>query len=121
MRFIFVEARPFSLRVSDFLTPEAYREVQNWILEQPDAGAVISGTGGARKLRVPNVLQGKGKRGGCRIVYLILPEAALIYLFAIYGKSEKDDMTAQERAVLKTLARAIREKSALWYLRRRQN
>ena len=121
MRFLFLEARPFSLRVSDFLTPEAYREVQNWILEQPDAGAVITGTGGARKLRVPSVLQGKGKRGGCRVVYLAVPEASLIYLFAIYGKTKKDDLTAQERAELKVLTRAIREKSALWFMKGRRN
>lgn len=40
--------------------------------------------------------RGKGKRGGLRVIYLYTPEAAMIDLLTVYGKDEKDDLTAAE-------------------------
>ena len=39
---------------------------------------------------------GKGKRGGLRVIYLHTPEAATVDLFTVYGKDEKDDLSADE-------------------------
>ena len=101
----FVESRGFTQRLREFLSPEAYREFQNDLAANPAKGQVVAGCGGLRKIRVKDEGRGKGKRGGARVVYLHIPEACRIDLLAIYGKDEKDDLSADERKVLASLAR----------------
>lgn len=74
------------------------------LVERPDLGAVIAGTGGARKVRVK--LPGRGKRGGARVIYAIILRSTALALLDVYAKSEQADLTAQER---KTMAALIRE------------
>lgn len=67
--------------------------------ERPDIGDVIEGTGGIRKVRVAS--SGHGKRGGSRVIYYHFTSASQIALLLIYPKNEKDDLSADERKVLK--------------------
>ena len=67
-----------------------------------EAGDVIPGTGGARKLRW--AAKGKGKRGGARIIYLYLVIDARIYLLRCYSKNVKTDLTADEKRDLRRIA-----------------
>lgn len=64
MKLVFVEAPPFTRLLADYLTDEAYRALQTALLEDPELGDVVPGTGGFRKLRWPDSRRGKGKRGG---------------------------------------------------------
>ena len=88
---------------SDYLTDEAYRGLQNEMLKDPEAGDVITGTGGLRKLRYGDATRGKGKRGGLRVIYYWWDPKKQFWLFTIYDKDELSDLSPKEKAVLKTL------------------
>lgn len=62
----FVEAPAFTRHLSDYLTDDGYRELQNRLAAQPDSGDVIPGTGGFRKLRWRDSRRQKGGRGGLK-------------------------------------------------------
>ena len=74
-------------------------ELQKAICDAPQRPPVISGTGGIRKIRVS--LEGRGKSGGARVIYGDFPEHGIVYLFASYPKSEKEDITDEERKLFK--------------------
>lgn len=69
MQATFVELPPFLRVRADYLDDYAYRALQNELMDYPEAGDVIKGTGGLRKLRQPDARRGKGKRGGLRVIF----------------------------------------------------
>jgi len=105
MDVLFVETSVFERFVSELLAEEEYRALQELLIERPDAGDVMHGTGGIRKLRWG--AGGKGKRGGVRVIYYWRTARNRIYLLTIYGKGTRDDLTPTERAVLKKVVEAI--------------
>jgi hypothetical protein len=81
-------------------------ETELWVLEttimlNPERGAVIPGTGGLRKLRFG--AHGKGKRGGLRIIYLLVPEHFTVVMAAVYAKNEQDNLSGDEKSILRSL------------------
>lgn len=102
----FRESQAFSRRVDRAFSAEEYRALQLHLLARPDAGRVIRGTGGLRKVRWSADARGKGKRGGARVIYFRYVATARIYLLAVYTKDERDDLSAAERRVLRALAQA---------------
>ncbi len=66
MKATFVELPPFERVRPDYLDDKAYQQLQLELMANPEAGDVIEGTGGLRKLRQPDPRRGKGKRGGLR-------------------------------------------------------
>lgn len=76
-------------------------ELQAMLRISPKAGDVIQGSGGFRKVRWTDSRRGKGKRGGLRVIYYFFPEDEQIWLLTIYGKDEADDLTAEQRKILK--------------------
>jgi hypothetical protein len=99
MNVVFVEARSFTRRWPDYMTEEELREFQNYVLETPDAGDVIKGTGGIRKVRWQQ--KGVGKRGGLRIIYFWQVADGHIYLLTVYQKNEYEDLSKDEYKLLK--------------------
>ncbi len=73
-----------------------------YLIDRPDAGDVIPGSGGIRKLRW--AAKGKGKRGGARIIYLYVVVAGRVYLIRCYAKNVKTDLTADEKKQLLQIA-----------------
>ncbi len=73
-----------------------------YLISHPDAGDVIAGGGGVRKLRW--AARGKGKRGGVPIIYVYVVVAARIYLLRCYAKNFKTDLTADEKKELRQIA-----------------
>jgi len=69
----------------------------------PEAGKVIEGTGGLRKMRFPDSRHQKGKRGGLRVIYYFWHGGSQFWLFTIYDKDEADDLSPAERKALKRL------------------
>lgn len=98
---LFVESSVFSRLLSDYLSDDEYREFQTYLAEHPQAGDVMQGSGGLRKIRW--AARGKGKRGGARIIYYWHVKRDWIYLMMIYAKNEVSDLNARERAVLKRM------------------
>ena len=71
-------------------------------MRNPEAGDVIEGTGGLRKLRFADIRRGKGKRGGLRIIYYWWTSGRQFWLYTLYDKDEMDDLTAKERKTLRS-------------------
>lgn len=97
----FLEAPAFTRHLPTYLDDTEYRALQAFLAENPDAGDVIPGTGGVRKVRWTDQRRGKGKRGGLRVIYYFISDAHQIWLFTIYGKDEADDLTASEKQQLR--------------------
>ena len=103
MKALFVELPAFERNRVVYLTDEALRGLQNAMLKNPEAGDVITGTGGLRKVRHGDASRGKGKRGGLRIIYYWWEPKKQFWLFTLYDKDELDDLSPKEKAALKTL------------------
>jgi len=88
MMFSFIETRLFTQLVQDYLSDEEYLRVQLKLAQNPEAGAVVRGSGGVRKLRWR--APGRGKRGGYRIIYYIYRPKKVIWMLTIYPKSVLD-------------------------------
>lgn len=73
------------------------------LMENPEAGDVIEGTRGLRKIRRADEKRGKGKRGGLRIIYYWWLTGKQFWLFTVYNKDEMDDLTTAQKKILKDL------------------
>lgn len=103
MKALFIELPAFERYRQDYLSDEAFRDFQNYLLDNPEAGDVIEGTGGLRKVRFSDTKRGKGKRGGLRVIYYWWLAGKQFWLFTIYSKDEKDDLSPAQKKVLKEL------------------
>jgi hypothetical protein len=116
----FVEAPIFTHLLPDFLTDDQYRELQHYLRSNPEAGDVVPGTGGFRKLRWADKRRGKGKRGGLRIIYYYFAADSQIWLMTVYDKDSMSDLTAAEKRLLKdAIDRETRERERYRRARRR--
>ncbi len=106
MKLVFFETPLFTRLLPDYLDDEAYSKLQQTLAAEPEAGDVMPGTGGFRKIRWADPRRGKGKRGGLRIIYYYLTEDHQIWLFTIYDKDEVTDLTARQKGVLKQAIQA---------------
>jgi hypothetical protein len=91
--FSFIETRLFTRLVLGYLTDDEYRELQATLIEQPEAGVVIPGSGGVRKLRWR--APGRGKRGGYRVIYYAKTAQRVIWMLTMYPKNVADNISAQ--------------------------
>ena len=88
--FTFVETRLFSKLVVEYLSDEEYLKLQGELIQDPEAGKVIRGSGGVRKLRW--AAPGRGKRGGYRVIYYVRHSKKIIWMLTIFPKSEADSI-----------------------------
>ena len=103
MALVFVEWSSFSRRRAELLTEEEFRALQNEIIQTPEKGKLIPGSGGLRKIRLG--VQGSGKSGGARVIYYYVVIADRIHLLYLYRKNEQEDLTAdQMNAIRKAIA-----------------
>ncbi|EJL5627602.1 type II toxin-antitoxin system RelE/ParE family toxin [Salmonella enterica] len=98
---IFIETEIFTEDVKNLLDDDEYHRLQLLLAIQPDSGDLIQDAGGLRKVRWG--VRGRGKRSGVRIIYFYRVSRSEIRLLLIYKKGIKDDLTAQEKAVLRML------------------
>jgi hypothetical protein len=87
-----VESPLFSRLWPDYWTEEERGEFCAFIAVNPDAGALVPGSGGCRKVRWSRA--GMGKRGGVRIVYTMRLAAGELVLLVIYAKSARENIAA---------------------------
>jgi len=96
---IFVETPTFTKRVLRLLADESYGALQTHLAKRPDAGDVIRGGGGLRKIRW--AAKGHGKRGGVRVIYYWWIGNDRISMLFIYPKNEMDDLSAEQLKLLR--------------------
>ena len=99
MAVVFVETPIFNRRVLQYMDDEEYGQMQAFLTLHPEAGKVIKGAGGIRKLRWAG--SGRGKRGGLRGIYYWGVAKDRISLLLVYPKNERDDLTAEQVKQLK--------------------
>ncbi len=104
----FIETSFFTRLLPTYLDDEEYRLFQADLIKKPEAGSVIPGTGGLRKIRWRDRRRGKGKRSGLRVIYYYLLEGSQIWLITLYDKGEADDLTAAERKAYRGLVSEIK-------------
>ncbi len=98
----FIEAAAFTQYVYDYLSEDEYSGLQGVLLRNPEAGKVVPGSGGMRKVRW--AMRGKGKSGGVRVIYYFKKLDNQIWLLTIYGKNEAENIPAH---VLREIAKEI--------------
>jgi mRNA-degrading endonuclease RelE of RelBE toxin-antitoxin system len=96
---IFVETPTFTRRVLRLLDDKNYGALQTHLTKHPDAGDVIRGGGGLRKIRW--AAKGRGKRGGVRVIYYWWIAKDRISMLFIYPKNEMDDLSAEQLKLLR--------------------
>jgi len=100
----FVEAPLFGRLVGSYLDDDEYAALQWALAAHPEAGRVIPGSGGIRKLRWAG--KGHGKRGGLRVIYYLRRSEGEIWLLTLYAKNEAQDIPLH---VLRALREEIEE------------
>jgi hypothetical protein len=101
LKATFVELPAFERLRSSYLSDEEFDALQQALMARPQAGDVIAGAGGLRKLRFADRRRGKGTRSGLRVVYFHWMAGQQFWLFTLYDKDQVSDLTAAQRRILK--------------------
>jgi len=89
-----IETPAFQKQAKEIWSQDERYEFIDWIAENPQAGAVIPGADGARKVRW--AVAGKGKRGGARVIYFNLNDKEIVLLVTVYAKSNQANIKAND-------------------------
>jgi mRNA-degrading endonuclease RelE of RelBE toxin-antitoxin system len=88
--YTFVETKLFTRLIDEYLSDDEFAALQLSLVINPEAGDVIKGTGGVRKMRWAG--SGRGKRGGIRVIYYLRLQNGQIWLLTAYAKNVKDNI-----------------------------
>ena len=100
-----VELPQFTRLARPLLVEREIFSLINYLAANPQAGDIIEGTGGVRKLRWAR--EGMGKRGGVRVIYYFHSKRMPLYLLTLFAKNENCDLTMSERKALSALAERL--------------
>jgi hypothetical protein len=107
----FIEVPSFTQKwFSMGLTDKDLAKLQAVILDNPDAGDVMEGTGGLRKLRF--AVGNRGKSHGVRVCYVDFLTYEKIYLIHVFSKNEKDNLSESERNSIKKIIGLLKLEAA---------
>ncbi len=98
---VVIETPIFTRRIQNILTDEEYRLLQSQLVQRPDSGKIIPGSGGLRKLRWS--ASGRGKRGGARVIYYWFVSDDVILMLFAFPKNEQADLTPDQLKQLKKI------------------
>ena len=107
---VYIESRVFTARLRQLAgtsAPDVLDAIQTDLIKNPNRGDLVKGLGGIRKARCSNPERGKGKRGGFRYLFLYLEDCSHIHLLYLLDKNEQEDLSGEERKVLRTLVNQI--------------
>ncbi len=100
MPMVFIETPIFTRALRETLSDEEYSTLQLRLIVDPEAGDLIPGSGGLRKIRVSS--GGKGKRGGARVIYFLHPASQQCFLLLIYKKSALENPSLGQLKKIRT-------------------
>ena len=98
---VIIETSVFTKQIQKLLTDEEYQQLQAELINRPDLGVVIPGGGGLRKTRW--AAQGRGKRGGTRVIYYWAVVHNQLLMLLIYPKNVQDDLTSAQLKILRQI------------------
>jgi hypothetical protein len=101
---IFIETSIFTKEIQRNISDDSYRMLQAVLMLRPDAGSLIRGSGGLRKIRWN--LPGTGKRGALRVIYYWNPPDTIFMLFP-YRKTEQEDLTPDQLKLLRGMVQEL--------------
>ena len=113
MRIAFSKAYRESM--FDYFTQESLQMLLERLVHAPEAGALMRGLGGIRKIRAPDALHHTGARSGLRILYAYDRRKRLLVLYLAYRKRDQPDLLPQQRAYLIHLSLIDIEDEDLWH------
>lgn len=106
LQMLIIETLIFTKRVLQILGDDEYRELQIFLSRHPEAGSLIPGTRGLRKLRWS--IPAMGKRGGSRVIYYWLKRRDIILMLFLFRKNERSDLTKDQlRILMKVVEREL--------------
>jgi hypothetical protein len=100
--FVFIESAAFDHVRARYLDDDEYGELQQFMMQNPEAGAIVRGSGGVRKLRWRR--EGTGKCGGLRVIYFVRYQPNEFWMLALYAKAKQENAPAH---ILKRLKEAF--------------
>jgi hypothetical protein len=102
--FTFIESSIFERILSVYLDDDEYSELQQFLMQNPEVGDLVPGSGGVRKVRWGR--RGMGKRGGLRVIYFVRHQPNEFWMLTLYAKAKREDVPAH---ILKQLLEAFRD------------
>lgn len=103
---LFIEVPSFSQKWKELgFDDNDLRYLQNNLIDNPEVGAIIKGTGGVRKVRF--AFEGRGKSGSVRVCYVYFNSYLIFFLLTVYQKKEKENLTNEEKAKIKKLVNIL--------------
>lgn len=110
MRLTLIQLSSFVAKWSALkLTDQDLQSLESLLIADPEAGDVIPGTGGLRKLRFAPRTWHTGKRGAARVIYAYIARGEAIYLFTLYGKNQQSDLSTDEKKFFRQILRRLHE------------
>lgn len=101
-----IEFPAFLSQIGYSISEEERDEFIDFIAKNPEAGDIIPGTGGVRKVRWGS--KNKGKSGGVRVIYYFYDEQAPVFLLTVYGKNEQENLTNEQKKQISALAQILK-------------
>lgn len=98
---VVIETTFFTRQIQRLLSDEEYRQLQADLVNHPDKGEIIQGSGGLRKTRWS--AQGRGKRGGIRVIYYWVVKQDRILMLMAYAKNEQENLTPEQVKILRQI------------------
>lgn len=83
--------------------------LQDILLKNPEAGVIMQGTGGIRKVRF--AFENRGKSGSVRVCYVDFATYTVIYLITAFSKDEQENLTHEQKNVLKKLVKTLKDEA----------
>jgi len=96
-----IETPIFTKLITQIMSDDEYRALQEALIMRPELGVVIKNSGGLRKLRWS--LQGRGKSGGVRVIYYWMNADEQLYMLLAYPKNEQENLTDAQLSALRAI------------------
>lgn len=100
-RMVIIETPLFTRIIGELMSDDAYRQLQEALIQRPEKGDLIPGSGGLRKVRWK--LEGQGQRGGVRIIYYWVATDEQLRMLYAYAKSQQENLTPDQLAALRKI------------------
>lgn len=98
---VIIETSVFTRLIKELMDDDSYSELQKALIQKPDSGDLITGSGGLRKVRWK--IEGKGKRGGVRIIYYWQTTDDQLWMLYGYAKASKENLTQDQLKILRDI------------------